>query len=58
MNNLKAVVELSNQIPRAAPITDDFNHACVWASVGLVPLGILLGADMDTDLRHSQSETW
>jgi len=47
----------SSEILQRAPVSDDFRYACLWASLGLVPLVGLTWQDADADEQHGESET-
>ncbi|MGP0090629.1 MAG: hypothetical protein ACLPKB_11825 [Xanthobacteraceae bacterium] len=55
MNTLSG---FSSDIPRQTPISDDFSFACLWASLGLVPLVDLTRQDTDdTDQHHGEGQS-
>jgi hypothetical protein len=48
---------ISGDIPQRAPVSDDFRYACLWASLGLVPLVGSIRRDTDADQHHGESDT-
>jgi hypothetical protein len=48
----------SSDIPRQTPISDDFGFACLWASLGLVPLvGLTRHDPEDIDQHHGEGQS-